>query len=207
MPKGTDVLGLMLQGGWVMWVLLLFSVAAMAVTGERLWALRRCRIDLPRFLRRLERTLAGERSVQRAQALCAEVRGPVAAVVWAGLASFGQPVEHLALAMEAAARRELRRLERGFVVVASTANVAPLCGFLGTVTGMIASFGVLAEAGLQRPDLVAAGIEEALLTTAAGLVVAIPAQLAHTLLRGRLERIAGDIEVAAGRLVELAGER
>jgi biopolymer transport protein ExbB len=94
------------------------------------------------------------------------------------------------------------RLERGLTVLATIANVAPLLGFLGTVTGMIKSFDALAEAGLSNPGLVAVGIKEALYTTAAGLFIAIPTQIAYNFFMSRINRFVRDIETAANMLLE-----
>jgi biopolymer transport protein ExbB len=94
------------------------------------------------------------------------------------------------------------RLERGLVVLATVANVAPLLGFLGTVTGMIKSFDALQEAGLSNPGLVAGGISEALITTAAGLSVAIPVQIAYNYFMSRINRFVRDIETATNMLLE-----
>jgi len=98
------------------------------------------------------------------------------------------------------------RLERGLTVLATTANVAPLLGFLGTVTGMIRSFDALAQAGLSNPGLVASGIKEALTTTAGGLAVAIPVQIAYNYFMSRIGRFVREIETAANMLLETFGE-
>jgi len=87
-------------------------------------------------------------------------------------------------------------------VLATVANVAPLLGFLGTVTGMIKSFDALQEAGLSDPGLVAGGISEALITTAGGLAVAIPVQIAYNYFMSRINKFVRDIETAANMLVE-----
>jgi biopolymer transport protein ExbB/TolQ len=98
------------------------------------------------------------------------------------------------------------RLEKNLVWLASIANVAPLLGFFGTVAGMIKSFDALAEAGLSNPGLVASGISEALITTAAGLFVAIPAQLAYNFFMSRINKFVRDIETSSNMLLETFGE-
>jgi biopolymer transport protein ExbB len=105
--------------------------------------------------------------------------------------------------MERRGQAELRRLRRGLGLLVSTSVAAPLLGFLGTVTGMIESFGTMADFGTSRPDLVARGIEEALLTTAAGLAVAVPVHLVHGLLSSRVSRISAEIVSLAHLLLEL----
>lgn len=195
---------LMHQGGWVMWALLAMSVVAVAVTIERAWVLYRQRTEVAPFLGRLRRAVLSDGSVEDGIRLCEATRGPLAVVVKAGLLRFDEGREEMERGMEAAARFELRRLERRLAVLSTTANVAPLLGFLGTVTGMMASFGVLVIYGTTNPALVAAGIQEALTTTAAGLTVAIPVQLAYNLLTARIGRFVGDLETAADQLVEWA---
>jgi biopolymer transport protein ExbB len=166
-------------GGIVMWFLLAFSIAALAVIIERAWVLHRARINVNEFLAKIRKALIVNRSIRDAVKICEQYRGPVASVMKSGLLKYGQPKEDVQKTIENAALYELGRLERRMVVLATTANIAPLLGFLGTVTGMIKSFDALAEAGLSNPGLVAKGIMEALITTAAGLFIAIPVQIAY----------------------------
>ena len=120
----------------------------------------------------------------------------------AGLLRFGHTREDIEKTIENAAMYELDRLERRMGVLATTANVAPMLGFLGTVTGMIKSFATLAAEGLTNPGAVAAGISEALITTATGLIVAIPAQLAYNWYNTKITRFVRDIETATNMLME-----
>jgi biopolymer transport protein ExbB len=124
----------------------------------------------------------------------------------AGLLKYGQPKEDIEKTIENAALFEMGRLERFLPVLATTANVAPLLGFLGTVTGMIKSFDALAAAGLSNPGLVALGIKEALITTAAGLIIAIPVQLVYNYFMSRINKFVRDIETATNMLLETFGE-
>ena len=189
-------------GGIVMWVLLGFSVVALAFIIERAIALRRAKINVKEFLAKIRKALLVNRSVRDAIKICEQYRGPVASIMKAGLVKYGQPKEDIEKTIENAALYEMGRLERGLTVLATIANVAPLLGFLGTVTGMIASFDALAEAGLSNPGLVAVGIKEALYTTAAGLFIAIPVQIAYNFFMSRINRFVRDIETAANMLLE-----
>jgi len=101
---------------------------------------------------------------------------------------------------------ETTRLERGLAVIATAANIEPMLGFLGTVTGMIGSFDALAKSGLSNPGLVAAGISEALITTASGLIIAIPMQLAYNYFTTRINRFVRDVETSTNMLLETYGE-
>ena len=189
-------------GGIVMWFLLGFSVVALAFIIERAIALRRAKINVNEFLAKIRKALIVNRSVRDAIKICEQYRGPVASIMKAGLLKYGQPKEEIEKTIENAALYEMGRLERGLTVLATIANVAPLLGFLGTVTGMIASFDALAEAGLSNPGLVAVGIKEALYTTAGGLAVAIPVQIAYNYFMSRINRFVRDIETAANMLLE-----
>jgi biopolymer transport protein ExbB len=126
----------------------------------------------------------------------------VASVTKAGLLRYGHTREDIEKTIENAALYELDRLEKRLGVLATTANVAPMLGFLGTVTGMIKSFGTLAEQGLTNPAAVAIGISEALITTASGLIIAIPAQLAYNWFTTKVTRFVRDIETASNMLLE-----
>ncbi len=203
---GGTLWGYFQKGGPVMWPLLAFSVIALAFIVERLIALRRARINVNEFLAKIRKALIVNHSVRDAIKICEQYQGPVASIMKAGLLKYGQPKEDLEKTIENAAIYEMGRLERGLVVLATTANVAPLLGFLGTVTGMIRSFDALAAAGLSNPGLVASGISEALITTAAGLMIAIPVQLCYNYFMSRINRFVRDIETATNMLIETFGE-
>ena len=196
----------MRMGGVVMWPLLAFSVAALAVSIERFIALRRAKINVNEFLAKVRKALVVNRSIREAIKVCEQYRGPVASIMKAGLLKYGQPKEDIEKTIENAALFEMGRLERFLPVLATTANVAPLLGFLGTVTGMIKSFDALAAAGLSNPGLVALGIKEALITTAAGLIIAIPVQLVYNYFMSRINKFVRDIETATNMLLETFGE-
>lgn len=197
---------LMDQGGVVMWLLLAFSIIALAFIVERFIALWRAKINVNEFLQKIRKALIVNRSVGEAVKVCEQYRGPVASVMKVGLLKHGQPKEDVEKAVENAALYEMGRLERGLVVLATTANVAPLLGFFGTVTGMIRSFDALAAAGLSNPGLVASGIKEALITTAGGLAVAIPVQIAYNYFMSRINKFVREIETAANMLLETFAE-
>ncbi len=197
---------LMNEGGPVMWPLLAFSVIALAVVAERLYALWRARINVHEFLPKVRKALVVNRSIRDAVKVCEEYRGPVASILKAGLMKYGRPKEDIEKTIENAALFEMGRLERGLAVLATTANVAPLLGFFGTVTGMMAGFDALAAQGLSNPGAVATGIKEALTTTAGGLAVAIPTQLAYNYFMSRINKFVRDIETAANMLLETFGE-
>jgi biopolymer transport protein ExbB len=202
----ADFLELWQKGGWVMWPLGALSVASAVFIIERLIVLRKAKINVNEFLAKLRKALIVNRSIRDAVKVCEQYQGPVASIMKAGLLKHGQLREDIEKTIENAALYEMGRLERGLVVIATVANVAPLLGFFGTVWGMIKSFDALAEAGLSNPGLVAAGISEALITTAGGLAVAIPAQLFYNYFMSRINKFVRDIETSTNMLLETFGE-
>lgn len=199
-------MGYVKQGGIFMWPLLIFSVVALAVIFERWFALRKANINVNEFLGKIRKSLVVNKSVRDAIKVCEQYRGPVASIMKAGLLKYGQPREDIEKSIENAALYEMSRLERGLVILATIANVAPLVGFLGTVTGMIRSFDALSQAGLSNPGLVAEGISEALITTAAGLIVAVPTQIAYNYFMANINKKVRDIETSTNMLMETFGE-
>lgn len=197
-----DLVSYFQQGGPVMWPLLLFSILTATFIVERWLALRRAKINVNEFLSKVRKALLVNRDVRAAIKVCEENKGPVASVVKAALLRYGHPKEDIEKNIESAAVFESGRLERGLMVLSSSANVSPMLGFLGTVTGMIKSFATLASAGLSNPGAVAAGISEALITTATGLFIAIPAQLAYNYFMSRINKFMRDIETASNMLME-----
>jgi biopolymer transport protein ExbB len=122
--------------------------------------------------------------------------------VKAGLLRHGRSREDIERALQEASSHELAQLERGLGILATIAMIAPLLGFLGTVTGMINSFDALAAVGLNNPAAVASGISEALITTATGLIIAIPIQMAYNYLVARVNGLVRDMEAAANAVLD-----
>jgi len=203
---GGTFMKLFREGGPVMWPLLIFSILGLVFIIERFIALRRAKINVNEFLAKIRKALIANRSIKDAIKVCEDYRGPVPSIMKAGLLKYGEPKEDVEKTIENAALFEMGRLERNLVWLATIANVSPLLGFFGTVAGMIKSFDALAEAGLSNPGLVAAGISEALITTAAGLAVAIPAQLAYNFFMSKINKFVRDIEISTNMLLETFGE-
>jgi biopolymer transport protein ExbB len=171
-----------------------------ALVIERGLALRRCRVLPARFVESLRRSLY-RKDFTAALASCKDVRVAVARILKAGLEQHETGRDELEKVLEAAAQVEFYALSsylRGFGLIA---NLAPMLGFLGTVTGMIQAFNAIAAAGMSTPALVAHGVSEALLTTAAGLVIGIPALALHNFFRGRVDRFMQEMEEVASEFV------
>ena len=203
---GGTFMKFMYQGGAVMWILLVFSIISVAVIIERALVLRAAKIKVNEFLAKLRKALIVNRSIRDAIKICEQYRGPLASIMKAGLLKYGEPKEDIEKTIETASLHEIGRLEKRLVFLSSTANVAPLLGFYGTVSGMIRSFEALAEQGLSNPAAVASGISEALVTTAAGLLVAIPVQLAYNYFMNSINKSVRDIETSTNMLLETFGE-
>ena len=167
--SGGSIMEFYQKGGPIMRALLICSLIGLVFIFERAWALYRSKIDTQEFLDRVRTALTKRHNVKEAIAACEEYEGPIANIMKAGLLKYGRPQDEIERTIETASAHELARLERGLGVLATISNIAPLLGFLGTVSGMINSFDALARAGLSNPGLVAQGISEALITTATGL--------------------------------------
>jgi biopolymer transport protein ExbB len=193
------------KGGLVMWPLLALSVLGVTVAIWRWLALRQAMIETGALQAALrDRLLATD--IAGAIAACDERPGPVSNIVKAGLLKVGRPKDEVELSLQDASAHEVALLERGLPVLATIAMVAPLLGFLGTVTGMINSFDALAAVGLNNPAAVASGISEALITTAAGLIIAIPVQTAYNYFVARVNATVRRMESAANLVLEAASE-
>ena len=193
------------KGGPVMWPLLILSVLAVVVVVWRWLALRAATRNAGSLMAALrERLLAHD--MKGAVAACDAHPGSVANIVRAGLLRVGRSKDEVELALQDASAHELMVLERGLPVLATVAMIAPLLGFLGTVTGMINSFDALAAVGLNNPAAVASGISEALITTAAGLMIAIPVQMAYNYFLVRVNGSVREMEAAANLVLEAVGD-
>lgn len=189
------------KGGPVMWPLLVLSLLGVAVIVWRWLALRAATANVAPFMAALrDRLLAAD--IMGAIEVCDAHPSPVARIVKAGLLKVGRPKEDLELSLQDASAHELSNLERGLPILATVAMIAPLLGFLGTVTGMINSFEALARVGLNNPAAVASGISEALITTAAGLIIAIPVQMAYNYLISRINTLVRNMEAAANLVLQ-----
>lgn len=201
------MLELMQAGGWLMWPIAACSVIAAAIVVERGWTLRRARIMPDKLVTGIWQLY---RQGQLTDERIDEIReaSPLGRMLAAGLANRNHSREVMKEAIGDAGRHVVAQLGRYLNTLGTIASVAPLLGLLGTVFGMIDIFGVIMNAGTGNAALLAGGISTALLTTAAGLSVAIPTLLFHRLLESKVDRIALDMEEQALRLVEvLKGER
>jgi biopolymer transport protein ExbB len=183
-------------------VLSLFSVTAIIYKVVVFW---RVRTNLNEFVSRVRGALL-KGNVKGAIEVCEQQRGPLGAIIKSGLLKYGSPRQEIEKTMENAAIHEVAYLEKYLTVLATITNIAPLLGFLGTVVGMILSFEIIAEQGLNNPGLVAKGISVALLTTAYGLIVAFVTQPFYNYFTSKVTSYTRQIETAANILFETFDE-
>ena len=209
------MMGLLMDGGWMMIPLLVCSIAMLAVIIDRCRAFRvAARLD-PEALRAEVRALVEAGRIDEAAAACERSDGPVAAVILRGLQRLramqakGKPHPEIeagvAKAMEEYAPKALGGLEKRLGTMVLIASISPLIGMTGTVTGMINSFSVMAEAAGLDPGAVAGGISEALITTAAGLIIAIPGVVAYNMFQRKVEEWTTQIESAVSEVSQAIG--
>jgi biopolymer transport protein ExbB len=189
----------------MMWPLLTCSILGVIFIIERAIAYYRVKGDTAEIVSEVRESLL-DRQLRKSIELCESYDHPVAITLKSGLLRFGKSHEEIEKAMESVALHEVSKLEKGLWILATIANIAPLFGFLGTVTGMIASFEALAEVGLGNPEAVAGGISEALITTATGLSIALPVQAAYNYFNNRVSQFALDMEISSSVLLETFNE-
>jgi len=201
-----QLLTLFADGGWMMYPLMLCSLIAVGVIIAKAWTLWVAHHGTNKVLVGVEEAArAGD--IDGAVALAIETPGPAAAILLAGLRRIQQAKMargELEKAVSTTGAIELGFLERGLVILATIANVAPLMGFLGTVAGMILAFEAIEASGDVNPSLVAGGIKVALLTTAAGLTIAVPVNISYNFFVSRIDQLIVDMEHGSQRIINLA---
>lgn len=193
-----SLLKLIFLGGPVMIPLGLMSIVAVGIIAERMLSLRRKNVIPEGFIQGLLDAMVldeGEEKTRHAQAYCEQASGPVGDIFKAGMVRVGRSEDVIEKAIEDAAYREVDKLKRSLKGLAVIASVSPLLGLLGTVYGMIAAFQDATIAGMGKADMLAEGIYEALVTTAAGLTIAIPVLIAYQILATRVDSLVDEIDV------------
>ena len=194
------------DGGWAMWPILLLLILGVGVAIERMYNLSRAAINAEDFFKNLEEAIKSG-GPDRAAQLCSETPGPVASVIHSGLLRIERGLDHVEKAIDNSGAVEMAFLERGMVWLSTVANLAPMVGFLGTVSGMINAFQTIKEAGDVEPSMVAGGISEALITTAAGLIVGILIQFCYNFFANRIDKIIADMIEQTAAFIDLLAER
>jgi len=197
---------LLFKGGLMLWVILAASAAGIAVFIERLLHYHRAQINSAEFLNGV-RTVLKRDNVVEALSICDATTGPVARLVKTAILNRDHGRERVREALEEAGLAEVPRLEERLNVIATIAQLAPLMGLLGTVLGFISIFSQMETAGLRaNVGMLSQGIWEALICTAAGLAVSIPAHAGYNFLVSRVNEIVLDMEKAATEIVNFVAD-
>jgi len=192
---------LLTRGGPMMYVVLLMAVIGAVLFVERTLFLHRSQIRSTAFVDGVKNILAKRRLVE-ALTVCEETPGPVAAVVKAALLNAGEDEVRMRYSVQEAALIEIPVLERRLGFIAAIAQVAPMVGILGTILGMISTFGVFMHGPQYAPaQTLAGGMWQALIAAAGSLMVGIPAHLAYHFLNGRVRALIRDVEWAANEMM------
>ena len=197
-----DLLELFQLGGFVLPILILLAIVSLAIVGNRFWVLRRARIA-PADLAARAGDLIEAGKVQQAVKVLYENDTPLARMMLVALKQVGQPREVSKEVVEESGRHEVAHLDRYLNFLGSIAGVAPLLGLLGTVFGIMHAFAAIGMVGAGDPKALAGGISEALITTASGLIVAIPSLMFYRYFKGRVDVLVLAIEKEALKLVNL----
>jgi len=193
-------------GGLMMGPIILASIVAAAIFLERLWTLQPKRV-LPAELTEKVWRWVEQRQIQDKHIAALQQNSPLGRILAAGLANRHRDRSVIKESIEDTGRHVVHELDRFIGALGTIAAISPLMGLLGTVLGMIRAFNVITTAGVGNPALLAGGIAEALITTAAGLTVAIPALIGYKYLRGRVDGLVVQMEKEAIKLVQAMDEQ
>jgi biopolymer transport protein ExbB len=198
-----------MAGGPIMWPILLGSIFALAIIIEKYWHLHKIKIDTQEFLRNILDNMKRHQTKEALQ-VCDNTKSPIAHILKAGILKYDRTRDQIKEAIEDASLYEIPKLEKNLSALATIAHVSPLLGLLGTVTGMVRAFQVIQAKATSfhpvSPGDLAGGIWEALITTVAGLIVAIPTFVAYNYLVNRINGFILEMEKAATELVNFLTE-
>lgn len=193
---------LLKAGGWLMMPLILCSIIALAVIVERFWTLQPRRVA-PRHMVAQIFHLYKKKQLDTAAITALKDSSPLGRILSAGLVSMNSQREIMKESIEETGRHVVHELERYLNILGTIAAISPLIGLLGTVVGMIDVFTVITSQGVGNPSTLAGGISKALITTAAGLSIAIPSLMAYRFFRRRIDDLVIMMEQEALKLVEV----
>ena len=189
-------------GGWVMFPILLCSILSMAIIGERFWTLRRRNIAPKGLVAQVWKWVKeGKLDKKRLNSL--RTHSPLGKILAAGLVNMHLGREAMKTSIEEVGNQIVHELERYLNTLGTIAEITPLLGLLGTVTGIIRMMTAVGEAGLGNPTVLSSGLAEALLTTAAGLFVAIPAFIFYRYFRGLVDTLVVTMEQEALKMLDV----
>jgi biopolymer transport protein ExbB len=201
-----NLFDLALKGGWIMIPIGLLFFISLTVLIERLFVINKAHKEDDTFMNRI-RDYILDGKIDSAVNLCRKTDTPNARMIDKGISRLGRPINDIQVAIENVGNLEIAKLEKGFPWLATAAAVAPMLGFLGTVTGMVRAFFNMANAGSNVDiALLSSGIYEALVTTIAGLIVGIIALLSHNYLVARVNAVVNIMESRSMEFMDLLNE-
>jgi len=196
------VFELVKNGGWLMMPILLCSIVAMGIICERFWSLRRSKITPPQLVPHIWK-LAQDKRLTDSAIRRLKNDSPLGVVLAAGLYNRHHGREIMKTSIEETGRQVIHELERFLNTLGTIASIAPLLGLLGTVVGMIKVFAAIMAQGIGNPAVLAGGISEALITTAAGLSVAIPSLIFHRYFERLIDEYVLKMEEESLKLIDI----
>lgn len=199
--ESWEILPIFEKGGFMMYPILFASVLMLGIALERIYNLRRKNIINSDFLQNV-RARWDWRDIQKTLRLLNSHDNALSRILKVGLLRVGGKLDEIERAIEGAGQHEASLMNSNLRVLGAVANITPMMGLLGTVFGMIKAFNVISLSGTGNPGLVASGISEALITTAAGMMVGIPALAFYHYFRGKIDRYVFEMEEISFQLVE-----
>jgi biopolymer transport protein ExbB len=197
---------LAMKGGWIMVPIILLSLIAIFIFGDRYMALQKASKVDSKMMNQIRQYIQ-EGKIDSALALCRSTNKPITRMIEKGILRIGRPLNDVSAAIENVGNLEVSKLEKGLPLLASVAGGAPMIGFLGTVMGMIQAFYDMANAGNNIDvTLLSSGIYQAMVTTVAGLIVGIVAYFAYNIIVSRVESIVFKMEAHTTEFMDLLNE-
>ena len=201
-----NLFSMLTKGGWLMIPIFLSSIIAVAIIIDRYFLIRKSKLNIPSFMVKIGAFLK-RKDLAGAIQFCLQDKSNAANIIRKGLKKYHHGHERVKEAIESAGKLEISKLEKGLSTLATIAGVAPLLGFLGTVTGMISAFMKIEDMqGSANPSDLAGGIWEALITTAFGLGVGIIALTAYNYLLAAITKLVSEMEVVSNDVLDVLEE-
>lgn len=206
-PKTIGLLDILIKGGYMMIPLYALFVLAIFIFIQKLITLNKAS-KTPGHLMDQVKVLVQSGQIDKARMLCAGENTPVANMIAKGVERIGSPLKNIEVAIENVGKIEIYKLEKNLSLLATVSGAAPMIGFLGTVTGMIQAFiSIAQEEGMVSPKLLSSGIYEAMITTAAGLVVGIVAYLSYNYLVTQVSKLVHNMEYTSIEFIDLLQDK
>ncbi|MDR3266079.1 MAG: MotA/TolQ/ExbB proton channel family protein [Tannerella sp.] len=201
-----DLIDLYFKGGWIMHILVFLSIAALFIFIQRLLIIRRAKQKDEGFMSRIKDYIH-DGKIESAFNLCHKIKSPASRMIEKGITRLGRPMSDVLVAIENVGNIEVAKLEKWLPIMATIAAIAPMLGFLGTVTGMVRAFFDMANAGTNADiTLLSSGIYEALITTVGGLIVGIPVLFGHNYLVSQVDDVVNSMEARTMEFMDLLNE-